>query len=166
MLATFRSGISAADVANGHVTCFYPSVHGLDNIATFYPTATIVLVTRNATAWGHRIMNWFKIHERWQRHCEQFPKGINGSAANVDDWIEFYQNHNENIRQFARSHSSLTYIEVEMEDANSGATLDETLGITRHCWGRCIPDTVNKCIKELKAKALAVQANSSVAEAR
>ena len=42
--------------------CFYPSVHGLAEFYAAYPTATILLVTRNSTAWASSVLRWKQGH--------------------------------------------------------------------------------------------------------
>ncbi|GKY91475.1 hypothetical protein MPSEU_000119800 [Mayamaea pseudoterrestris] len=152
----------ASNTRNGHLNCFYPSIHGLDNIATFYPNATIVLVTRNATAWAERIQRWSGIHERWQSACQGFPNSSSASGkqqqhASTEDWIYFYNQHNANVRKFVKQHSSMKYIEIELESKMSGAILEETLGISQQCWGDCPPSQMAVCGQKLPQLPLHVQ---------
>jgi hypothetical protein len=132
--------------AHGYANCFYPSIHGgLDNIATFYPHATILLVTRNATVWAQRIKHWHDIHHRWIAECEGFPKGKYSNRPTKQTWADFYQNHARRIREFVRLHPSITYIEVELESSDTGRILEDATGISRECWGDCPPENLTKC---------------------
>jgi len=76
--------------------CFYPSVHGLNNIATHYPKATIMLVVRNAASWYKSASSWHNgtLLRRWKRNCKGFPK----RRASEKDWMNFYEVHTKWIK--------------------------------------------------------------------
>lgn len=141
---------------DGHLNCFYPSVHGLDNIANFYPNATIMLVTRNATAWADRIQHWAGLHRRWQAACPGFPKGHGPkNDSTLEEWVDFYQEHTASIRNFVADNPGLTYVEVALEAEETGAILEERVGISKYCWGDCPPTLMSKCnamLKQLQAE--------------
>ena len=112
--------------------CFYPSVHGLDHFAKWYPNATILLVKRQSWAWRESIQKWKggNLLKKWLA-CDKFPrKNANDTAIEA-----FYEEHAQRIRDFARSHPSLTYIEIQLEDDNVAEQLEGSIGVNASCWG-------------------------------
>ena len=70
----------------------------------------------------------------------------------MQGWLDFYDWHNDMVRQFAKDHPSLTYIEVKLEDDNLGKVMEEKLGVTAECWKNCRPQNP-KCDEDMeKAK--------------
>ena len=63
--------------------CYYSSLHdgGLENIAKYYPDATIMLVTRNASSWYRSMSKWGSIMHRWKKFC-----GFDGYHASNDKY--------------------------------------------------------------------------------
>jgi hypothetical protein len=112
--------------------CFYPSVHGLDAFYEAYPEATILLVTRNSSAWSQSVLRWKQgdLLKKWRR-CEHFPNPRSGQA----DLEHFYEWHAQNIRNFVVAHPSLSYVEVALEDKQIGEKLEEKIGIPASCFG-------------------------------
>ena len=114
--------------------CFYPSVHGLEAFYNAYPNATIMLMTRNSTAWAASVQQWKSgiLLRRWKR-CDKFPnRGVDSTATEIQ---QFYQWHVDTIRQFVADHPSLTYVEVSLEDESIGMQLEDAIGITAQCFG-------------------------------
>jgi len=111
--------------------CFYPSVHGLDAWYDENPTSTILLVTRNSTAWANSLMRWKhgELTRKWER-CDKFPT----KNANETDLIRFYEWHKQNIRDFAAAHPSLKYIELSIEDEEIGQKLEDSIGVPSSCF--------------------------------
>lgn len=112
--------------------CFDPSVHGLEAFYEAYPNATLLLVTRNSTAWAQSVRRWKRglLLKKWWR-CKHFP----GRNATDQDLQRFYEWHTQNIRNFVTQHPSLTYIEVALEDEAMGTILEERIGIPAQCFG-------------------------------
>ena len=113
--------------------CFYPSVHGLDQFSKAYPTATILLVTRNSTAWSKSVMRWKQgqLMKKWRR-CEHFPQQKHATQADME---QFYHWHQQNLRDFVVAHPSLTYVEVALEDETIGEQLEAQIGVPAECFG-------------------------------
>jgi hypothetical protein len=125
--------------------CFFPqflSNGGLQNFYKYYPNATIMNTVRNATSWIRSANRWDQIQERWAAgaECHGFPP--TNSSEGV--WVEFYNNQNEQIRQFAKEHPSLTYVEVSLELKETSSILQEIFGFPEACWGH---SNVNTGIK-------------------
>lgn len=134
--------------------CYYASVHdgGLENIAKYYPNATILLVTRNATSWHRSIAKWGSLLHRLKKYC-----GFDGSLHDGDNmeywnnmytslprskeeyWVHFYQAHTQKIREFAMKHLSMTYVEVELENEKLGEILERYTSVSASCVMDCHP---------------------------
>jgi hypothetical protein len=118
----------------GDRDCFYPSLHGLDNIAEHYPNSTVLLVHRNVDAWIKSTHSWMpSILNRMSKACTGNGTGV-PPAFSHDAWETFYNQHTESIRTFCKLHH-LTYIEVSLEDPDIGVLLESKIGISRKCWG-------------------------------
>lgn len=128
--------------------CYYPSIHGLDDIYEHYPTATIILVVRNTASWYESFANWGNgsLQDRW-KICANMTS-IPLSSTNAEDFQQFYEWHSDSIRNFAKKHPSLTYVEVELESNLTGQKLEQEIGIPASCWGKCLP--TSKFCEKLK----------------
>ena len=133
--------------------CFYPSIHGgLDNIVKYYPKATILHLKRNARDWARSSRNWTphgwkSLLERYDIYCGGFDIGqehetIKGAYyppnhnKNDTEWMIWYEQYIERIRDFVFSHRTLTYVESLLDDINGTGTLLESLtGISKSCYG-------------------------------
>ena len=112
-------------------TCFYPSIHGgLRALYDSYPTATILQVNRETESWVNSTTEFNDLWTRWSEKCDKFP----GVESTREDYAKFYESHTEMVRQFAKDHPSMTYIEVSLEGADTGTVLEEKTGINASCW--------------------------------
>lgn len=120
--------------------CYYPSMDALEEIYRHYPNVTFIHVERNATSWAKSMMNWGdgSLLVRWSlcqmRNLPQYKE-----PTTVKDVEAFYNWHNNRIRQFAKEHPSLHYIEVDLESSDTGKLLEGQIGIPASCWGKCTP---------------------------
>jgi hypothetical protein len=122
--------------------CFFPSIHGLENIAKYYPNSTILVISRKVDAWiksAH--VTWSRsIIQRMSSYCPGVPGygkfTAREWAANntLPDWYDFYNRHTESVRSFSQLHN-LTYIEVALEDPNIAMILESKTGVSQECWG-------------------------------
>ena len=139
--------------------CYYASLHdgGLENIVKHYPKATILLITRNATAWTRSMARWANIRTRWTKICgfdgrllphESVQREnmvywntmLNQTRNNEEEyWVNFYNAHTQKIREFAMDHLSLTYVEVELENENIGTILQQYTKVSPDCLMECHP---------------------------
>jgi len=124
--------------------CYYPSVHGLDDIVKDYPQATIMLVVRNTTNWVHSTKWWNGIRPNMERFCSGFPN----VSSTDQDWADFYESHSQSIRDFVQIHPSLTYVEVSLESSSTASYLENRVGIPASCWKDSKPPDPRKKIKE------------------
>ena len=138
-----------SDIGTPNPTCYYPTIHngGLEYLHSYYPNATWVVFVRNGDDWYDSMKRWGNgsLLKQWKNRCD-FPGGTN-SITSEQDWINFYARHTEKIRQFALEHSSLNYIEVELESAHT--TLEKYTGIESKCWRHCLPGRTDdeKCVQ-------------------
>jgi hypothetical protein len=118
-------------------SCYYPSVDALDAIYDSYPNATFVMVVRNTSSWFNSMESWGEgsLLKRWAG-CNTTGFGWTMEREKIE---QFYDWHTENIRQFARNHPSINYIEVELESPETGRILEEKIGIPSKCWAKCTP---------------------------
>ncbi|KAG7336646.1 hypothetical protein IV203_024580 [Nitzschia inconspicua] len=140
--------------------CFFPGVHGLENIAKYYPTATILHFPRTATEWVESSSHWNHLLTRYDTFCGGFPEVLSSRSSSSDsshhptmvikgdytpkqpattesEWVTWYEAYAQRIRDFARQHPTLTYVESPLEDMNGTAALLERLtGIPSSCYGR------------------------------
>jgi Sulfotransferase domain len=121
------------------IDCYYPSIQALDSIYQHYPNATIILVRRNSTNWYHSMKNWGNgsLFQRWT-HCN-IPNFPTVNATTEHDFVQFYDWHDQNVRNFALRHPSITYVEISLESSDTGSILEQTIGIPKTCWGKCTP---------------------------
>jgi hypothetical protein len=148
--------------------CFYPSVHGLENIAKYYPNSTILVITRQVDAWIQSAHVTWKpsIIKRISAACSGFPGNFtrgdwsNHSTKAVDAWANYYTQHTESIRNFSMLHN-LTYIEASLEDPNLAILLESKIGITRQCWGHANKITERRGSEAARKKEKEAQVNGS-----
>ena len=159
--------------------CYYASLHdgGLENIVRHYPNATILLATRDASSWYHSMSKWGGIMMRWKKYCgfdghylhtttttnnnntnieywrNMFDTTVRSREKEEMYWINFYHAHTQKIREFALSHLSMTYVEVEIENPNIGSILQQYTKVSPDCVLYCHPgphwikkhNTITKC---------------------
>jgi len=128
------AGSAWIDPYSSEPKCFYPGLHGLQNIATHYPDATIVLLKRNTTEWIESIHRWGGVLNRLSAMCDGFPQEGSTERETRDSWADFYEMYVESVRNFARDHPSLTYVESQLESHETANVLEEASGIPGSCW--------------------------------
>jgi len=137
----------------------------LENIATFYPNATVLFVNRDPAKWFQSAVKWNDLLPRMRTYKGSnltngfFERPENYVSASSEElaaiarkgkkrkkikltekdkdeatWTRFVHNYATYIRSFAKTHPSLTYIEVPLDD-NTGMALEERTGIPNECWG-------------------------------
>jgi hypothetical protein len=125
--------------SEGTKNCFFPSLHGLNELWESYPRATFVLFTRNGTDWAEATRSTSNLLKRLSRDCGDFgfPRSPSRADKRTDSdlrrWAEFYDVHSESIRTFAKNHPTMKYIEVDME-TEEGDKMEELIGFPASCW--------------------------------
>ena len=117
--------------------CFYPSIDALDEIHQSYPNVTFVMVVRDTQQWYNSMESWGEgsLLNRW-RPCN--TTRMPGFRATAKDFMDFYDWHTENIRQFVQR-KGIRYIEVQLESNETGEILEREVGIPSKCWAKCTP---------------------------
>ena len=133
-------------VAFSKKKCFYSTLHdgGLDHLVEYYPNATLVLMVRNADSWYDSIRKWGKgrILRLWNVTCDFHGPFRTGTK---EDWIGFYHAHTEKIRQFAKKHLGVTYVEVEL-NKDTPSAMEFYTGVSAKCFRHCYPErSINMC---------------------
>lgn len=119
--------------------CYYPSIDALQPIYASYPNATFVNVVRDSKYWYSSLRN-FSSASLFVRMRLCNATGFPDGQSSAEDFIRFYENHNEMIRKFVRDRPSLTYVEVQLESPETGKILQEQSGIPASCWKKCKPE--------------------------
>ena len=133
--------------------CYYPNIHGLDAWYESYPHSTILLVKRDPVTWSRSIQNWGNgaLLKRW-RIC-RIPGFIDVTNASlvynsIENLIRFYNWHVNFIRNFTRTHPTLTYVETSLEDPTISNILQTATNIPASCWAKCNPTTdTSSCVR-------------------
>ena len=75
---------------------------------------------------------WFGMRRRL-RKCDVagLPVGV---GDNDDDLLRWFNEHNSNVRQFAREHPSHTVVEIDIEARHAGRDLERAFGIPQKCF--------------------------------
>ena len=115
--------------------CWDPSISGLDAIYATYPTATILLTVRSADAWVDSVKRWGTLLRRL-RTCKKLWPDQPKRRLRLSDLRNYYLWQVQHVRDFAASHPSLTFVEVDLEADETASTLEERVGIPATCWGR------------------------------
>ena len=134
--------------AGSNSGCYHPNLQALDAVWDAYPTATLLLIRRNATAWyqsAHSKRASFI--QSWANSCSIMP-----NTTDEKEWVDFYNNHTEKVRAFAKSRQplGLTYVEVELESPDTGNILEEQVGIPKSCWKHCLSSFTQEECKDLQ----------------
>jgi hypothetical protein len=125
-------------IQEGNDLCWHPSVHALEEIYQAYPNSTILQIVRPAEKWVRSLQRYKKgalMRRVGSCTCKNFPRDLYGDDLTDEDFANFYTQQVERVRDFANSHPSLNYIEVELEDPDIGKILEDRVGIEASCWG-------------------------------
>jgi len=143
--------------------CFFPGIHGLENIAKHYKSATIVHVKRNTSEWVRSAGNWNNILGRMSSSCNGggIPKQEDPyqNNATAEHWMAFYDQYADNIRQFAARNPHLTLVEAELESPETPRILEQATGIDANCYAHTHKTS------DLKAKKAKKKQQKKMAEA-
>ncbi|CAB9519319.1 expressed unknown protein [Seminavis robusta] len=114
--------------------CFYPTIDGgLEAMYKDHPYATILHTTRDSKKWYLSARKWSNILGRWKRNCNGFP---NATETDETAWTDFYDWHTEHVREFAKNHPTMNYVEIKIEDTGkTQKTLNDNFGFSKTCWG-------------------------------
>lgn len=105
------------------------------------PTATIINVVRDPVEWLDSLPKQFpRFWSDWcnPSHNNTFPSAQ--EISNLDDnprpMLGFYLQYQQRLRQFAKDHPTMNYIEINLQDSpqSTAARLEQSLGIQSQCW--------------------------------
>mmetsp|Transcript_3117 Transcript_3117/g.3694 ORF Transcript_3117/g.3694 Transcript_3117/m.3694 type:complete len:341 (-) Transcript_3117:510-1532(-) len=121
--------------------CIFPQIKYLENIYTDAPHATWIMPMRNVSDWLDSVSKWGHYPGEFRnqfRLCNFQQIGFNGSTDAMDDrkMMAMYCNHIVQIREFVKSHPTLSLIEFRIEDPNVGKFLESLLPIDAADWGK------------------------------
>ncbi|CAB9513884.1 expressed unknown protein [Seminavis robusta] len=141
--------------------CFYPSIHGgLEAIYQAHPFGTIMNTVRDAKSWYKSAKRWEGLLLRWSTFCEGFPP----VGSRKQEWMSFYNQHNQKIRDFAKAHPTMTYVEIHVDNkTETNEILSENFGFPSRCWGHENSNANNSLIMRHRAIA-AARENQTVEE--
>ncbi|CAB9513433.1 expressed unknown protein [Seminavis robusta] len=137
--------------------CFFPAVQGLKPLYQSYPNATFLLIRRETDSWYNsakkwgNAKKWGKMFDRWKQTCRNdfFPNKDVNATIQTEDFRQFYDDTTQRIRQFAKKHPGMRYLEpknLTLSSPELGDWLQENIGIESSCWGKCKPDGLGaKC---------------------
>ncbi|GKZ00371.1 hypothetical protein MPSEU_000990100 [Mayamaea pseudoterrestris] len=138
-MESILTDISSFWEQDGKSICYFPSLHDLEGLFDSAPSASFLLLTRDSVDWAKEIHNNANLMGRLSMACggDGFPQSPyepeDRTQDDIQEWVDFYDEHTEAIRTFAAERPSLTYIEINM-DINTGDQLEEQIGITASCW--------------------------------
>lgn len=119
--------------------CFEPSsAMRLETIYKFHPNMTMILAVRNAAAWVDSVNKFYDLGYLLKTQCRtpgyfrRWPKHENVTDRDLQAFYEWQVGY---VRQFAKDHPSISYIEIQLENPDSGSILEDRIGIPAHCWG-------------------------------
>jgi hypothetical protein len=121
--------------------CFYPSIDGLNAIYEAYPNSTFLMVVRNTSSWHTSFQSWYggKLYRRWKRCNATGMSSLNPTSTWPVHFHNYYEWHQQMVREFVQKHPSLTYVEVQLESPETPHILENAFGISASCWGKCDP---------------------------
>lgn len=122
--------------------CVFPQIQYLDEIYKENPTATLILAFRNhVTKWVKSIANWKSrahgpFQDRIANLCEfpniGFTKSMGGTE---EDLIGLACNHVKQVRHFVHDHPTLSLVEIDIDDPNTGNYLATLFPVNSEHWG-------------------------------
>lgn len=140
--------------------CFYPtlSLPTLKALVDAYSADYdfyLLLNVRSATAWAQSILDWKGLVRRWNICAAQQQTNASRPtdttlllprSEDLEDLAHWYDEANNQVRQFASLQTNLTFVEVTMESPQVGLLLlQETVGISPTCWRHCRPGRRPPC---------------------
>lgn len=138
--------------ADNDDSCFHPSVSGgLELFYKHHPNATLISSVRSTDNWFDSVLRYnFTSGYSLIANLLECPRFIHTPEIpqrnmTVQDVKDFYEYQIEYVRNFAKNHPSMTYIEISLEDDQSiaAATLEAHTGIDASCWGQYNKDKKN-----------------------
>jgi hypothetical protein len=119
---------------NGGITV--PQWQFLEEIYAHFPSATWILNLRDPQDWLSSVDRWQDLRQRFIDNPFN-PILPRGKGEDDKDMIRFYEVQAERIKDFVKTHPSLTLVEVKIDSPDAGTTMEDTFGISADkCWKR------------------------------
>jgi hypothetical protein len=119
--------------------CFEPSTAmSLDAIYKFHPNMTMILSVRNSTSWVESVNKFYDLGSVIKNNCRSpgyFERWAKNQSISDHDLQALYEWQVAYVRQFAKNHPSITYIEIPLDDPRNGDILEARIGVPATCWG-------------------------------
>ena len=111
-------------------SCYFPQVDALQALYRHYPHALFLLPRRNSGAWTRSVRKWSMMGSLMSdrmRACTFQTRG------KIEDLHQFYHEHLEAVRAFARVNPKMKILEYDVEQPKP--LFDHFKNISQHCWG-------------------------------
>ena len=113
--------------------CYYPQVEVLEEMHRYHPDMVFILNTRNVSRWVKSVKNWSTMKNRMAKcNITGFPRGVGNDDAELTKW---YLDHYQRVRDFAKQHPSMNFVEVDIESPDAGKYMESIFNISADCWG-------------------------------
>ena len=120
-----------AQELNGGMTL--PQWDFTEQIYEHFPNATWILNWREPRKWLRSVDRWQDLRKRFIDN-PFLPDLPRGKGEKDSDMLQFYEAQAQRIRDFARAHPSLSFVELPIDSPNAGKILENSFGIREDCW--------------------------------
>ena len=119
-----------------HTDCIFPQIQYLEELYEENPTALFILPLRNVSNWIKSVSNWRDLRERLT-NCSVTEYNFTFGMGKKDHELkDLFCNHVKHVRNFVQKHSSLSFVEFNIEDPNAGEILASVIsGLNASSWG-------------------------------
>ena len=124
---------------------FLPQQFELERLYKQFPRATWILNQRGVGSWVDSVLRWggegedtngssLKSQLVNEYHVQY---GTDLEPKNEHAFLEWlYRNHTDTVKRFVQDHSTISLVELDIEDSNAGRALGEALGLEAFCWNK------------------------------
>jgi hypothetical protein len=104
-----------------------PQHFSLEEIHKAYPTSTFILNIRSTSKWVSLVTNGLGLGARLKRKFER-------TGDKVVALTQIYEEHSKMVKDFVAKHPSHTLVELNVDAANAGKILSDSVGGDASCW--------------------------------
>lgn len=111
--------------------CYFPQLSALSEIHEEAPTATLVFLFRSIDRWIQSVKHFrqgFMLHRFGRCRLPYWQ-----DRRHLKEWFCEVVNQ---ARQFAATHPTHTYVELDLEDPHTSHWASQAFGINESCWGK------------------------------
>jgi hypothetical protein len=122
---------------------FLPQHFELKQLYRQFPKATWILNQRNVASWVDSVLNWeeeepgagsLKTQLINEYHMQYGTELQPVDERQFLEWL--YYNHTNTVKEFHKSHATISLIEMDIEDPGAGRKLGATTGLDPFCWNQ------------------------------